>query len=343
MEAPILSIVIPVYNAENYLPQCIESLLASQVPGMEIVLVDDGSTDNSGALCDVYGKKYPCIRVLHKENSGPSATRNAGLALAKGEYIAFFDSDDYVDGAALQHTVSKLSQYPAGELWVSDFCRVSDGGGLLDRIEQIPRSPEPYMGREHLPRFLEGRACIWNVWRYIFHRDFLEQHGLRFIEGVDCAEDMEFMLRVLTQVKDPVFYHNPYYHYRISYGNTLTRRYTCKRVRDVMEMLRASEGHLDTWPREEAQPLRDKLAWEYVLNLPLYRQVADQERQETGRLLAENRTILAKAAGGIYRAADLMIKYMGVPCVSWVLLQGKRLRRRVRLRKDAAYRRRSHG
>ena len=93
---PLISFIIPVYNVEKYLAQCIESVLVQSHDNIEIILVDDGSTDKSGEICDNFSKTDNRVRVIHQENRGASAARNAGLGIAKGNYIAFIDSDDYV-------------------------------------------------------------------------------------------------------------------------------------------------------------------------------------------------------------------------------------------------------
>ena len=95
---PKISIIVPVYNVEQYLAECIESIKDQSLTDIEIILVDDGSPDNSGAICDDYARKDDRIRVIHKKNGGLSSARNAGLEVAIGEYIGFVDSDDWVEG-----------------------------------------------------------------------------------------------------------------------------------------------------------------------------------------------------------------------------------------------------
>ena len=93
---PLVSVIIPVYNVEKYLERCVDSVLAQTYTNLEIILIDDGSTDTSGKICDEYAQKDARIRVLHKKNTGIADTRNIGLDISKGEYIAFVDSDDFV-------------------------------------------------------------------------------------------------------------------------------------------------------------------------------------------------------------------------------------------------------
>ena len=94
---PKVSVIVPVYNAEKYLSECVDSILAQTLRDIEVLLVDDGSTDGSPVLCDNYAKKDPRIKVIHKANGGVSSARNMGLSIASGDYFAFVDSDDIID------------------------------------------------------------------------------------------------------------------------------------------------------------------------------------------------------------------------------------------------------
>ena len=106
-----LTVVIPVYNVEKYLSKCIESILNQTLPVDEIILVDDGSKDRSGEIADEYAAKYNNIKVIHQENGGLSAARNTGIDAATKEYIAFVDSDDYIDSVMYENLINKLQQY----------------------------------------------------------------------------------------------------------------------------------------------------------------------------------------------------------------------------------------
>ena len=107
---PLISFIIPVYNVEKYLAQCIESVLVQSHDNIEIILVDDGSTDKSGEICDNFSKTDNRVRVIHQENRGASAARNAGLGIAKGNYIAFIDSDDYVSPSMAEKLLDAISK-----------------------------------------------------------------------------------------------------------------------------------------------------------------------------------------------------------------------------------------
>ena len=109
-----VSIIVPVYDIEEYLVECIESILAQTWKHFEIILVDDGSTDSSGKMCDEYAEKYNCIFVIHKKNGGLSSARNAGIDVARGNYLAFIDSDDVVHPDYLRELVNIVEKENAG-------------------------------------------------------------------------------------------------------------------------------------------------------------------------------------------------------------------------------------
>ena len=111
-ETPLVSIIVPVYQVEAYISECVESLLAQTYTNLEILLVDDGSTDSSGEICDEYAVKDDRVRVVHQRNQGPSVARNSGLDHMKGEYVAFVDSDDVVLPDFIESLYELLEKHP---------------------------------------------------------------------------------------------------------------------------------------------------------------------------------------------------------------------------------------
>lgn len=332
-QRPILSIIIPVYNAADYLPQCLDSILAAELENTEIILVDDGSKDESLSVCCGYEQKHPNIRVFHQENAGPSRARNHGLEEAKGEYVAFLDSDDYIDSSAFAHRVELLKQYEA-DVWFSDFHRVADNGCVLDRVYQIKETEEPILDKEYLTEFLKAKDCVWNVWRCIFRRSFLDKNNLTFAEGYHCAEDLYFMVQVLTCCDRFVFYHSPYYCYRVNYGQSLTRNYSLKRVKHLITMLCKAEECLkeDT----ASAVLGAKIAREYILNLSLLYAVPDENFTET-LFVIKNGTHLMHRSSGIYTLAARFIRLFGIRICGYILDCMKRAKHLLRTMKETRY------
>ena len=110
---PLISVIVPVYNVEKYLGKCVDSILAQTYENLEIILVEDGTKDNSGAICDAYAAKDSRIRVIHKENGGLSSARNAGMDIARGEYFGFVDSDDWIEPKMYETLLNLAEKYHA--------------------------------------------------------------------------------------------------------------------------------------------------------------------------------------------------------------------------------------
>jgi len=288
--------------------------------------VDDGSTDESRSLCLEYSKRYSFISVLCQENSGPSAARNHGLRYARGEYVAFLDSDDYVSPELFAQRVNLLAGESA-DIWASDFRRVADNGCVLDEVNQIKSSPSPILDREYLPEFLAAKDCVWNVWRYIFRREFLDKKQLRFAEGYNIAEDLEFVVRALSAAESFAFFHTPYYFYRVNYGLSLTRSYTLPRVQQLMAMLKKARLHLGDGRANTL--LKEKLSREYILNLSLLWEVPKADRAETLHELKSARELLVDAAG-VYAVAAKVVGLIGIPLSAAALYSMKIAKRLVR-------------
>lgn len=191
-----LSIIVPVYNVRPFLEKCVDSLLAQDLPPeeYEIILVDDGSTDGGGELCDRLMDQHPAIRVIHQVNQGLSAARNAGLSLAQGEYVQFVDSDDWIESHVLGELTSIMK---ARELDVLRFGyrRVREDGVPEDISQgKAPEGAgEVQTGKHFLIHHL-GFSCY--AWQFLLRRYFLEQENLYFKPGI-IFEDTEWTPRVL--------------------------------------------------------------------------------------------------------------------------------------------------
>ena len=200
---PTVSIIVPVYNTASYLSRCIESLVNQTYSDLQIILIDDGSTDESGAIADEWQTKDPRIEVYHQPNQGQSAARNAGLQHAKGEYIAFVDSDDYID-----------SNYFSTMLQAADDTTdcVQTGYRRIDFFGNTIRT--------YLPRHFYQYTTPWGK---IYRRAFMDQHHLRFPEGM-IYEDVVFSIDLW--LAHPMYKMIPYcgYNYTLNTTSTTSRK-----------------------------------------------------------------------------------------------------------------------
>lgn len=236
-----VSFIVPIYNVENYLPECIESLLKQSV-SKEIILIDDGSTDNSLEIALDYAKRYPFIFVLHSQNKGVSAARNQGIRLAQGEYIYFIDSDDYLVGDYLPQAISLAKMYSA------DLVRLQAemvyANQVLFPIQTLTKSLKENNAYIHKAgdAFHLAVESGWKpgfCWTMI-RKAFMENHKLYFYEGL-LAEDQLFCIQLFTSDLNATLIELPFtvYQYRLREGSiamTLNQHYLESHYRIIQEI-----------------------------------------------------------------------------------------------------------
>ena len=208
-----VSIIVPVYNAENVLHYCIDSILNQTYKDFELILVDDGSTDRSGDICDEYALDNDNISVLHIQNGGVSRARNTGIERAKGDYICFVDSDDYIDQLFLEELVNKAEEgynfVLTAYQWVENynynatrtiFYKDDESYSVLDRNSLMS---------------LSNLVLLPQPWNKLFKRDIVINEDIRMPEDISLGEDTTFVYRYLSVVIDQSFVviNKPLYYY----------------------------------------------------------------------------------------------------------------------------------
>lgn len=209
---PLLSLVVPVYNVAPYLERCMASLAAQNLDGMEIVCVDDGSTDDCPAILARYAAQYAQMRVIRQDNGGLSAARNTGLAHISGEYVAFVDSDDWIEPGYYRRLLA---------LACTENLDMAHGNAMYHfegRREDHPiyrdaLSTEVMPGREVLRRRLNEKTLLHMVWMHLYRRDFIERLGMRFVPRL-YHEDVLWTTRALLQARRVAYDPAPGYFYR---------------------------------------------------------------------------------------------------------------------------------
>lgn len=208
---PMVSIVVPIYNAEQYLRRCVDSILNQEYTDFELLLVNDGSTDASGDICEEYGDRDPRVIVIQKENTGVSDSRNRALDRARGKYLQFLDSDDWITPDATRLFVRAAEEYGC-DMVISDFYRVV--GERLSTKGDIEE--EGVLTREEFAaHMMENPADFYYgvLWNKLYRRDIVEEHNLRMDTDINWCEDFMFNLEYIRYAK--VFYalHAPIYYY----------------------------------------------------------------------------------------------------------------------------------
>lgn len=213
----MISIIVPVYKVEKYLPKCIESILNQTYKDLELILIDDGSPDNCPQICDEYAKKDSRIVVVHQKNKGVSAARNAGLNLAKGEYIGFVDPDDFV-APEMYETMSGEMERQQVELAICGYDYFDENGNVDTNRLYKSRENELLTQKEVMSRFSDMPPSIRHgVCNKLFKKNLL--HEMRFIEGLHSSEDVFFLNEYVLRVKEAVMIHQPFYKNTVREGS----------------------------------------------------------------------------------------------------------------------------
>lgn len=219
-----VSVIIPIYNAENYLNECIESLLHQSYEHLEIILVDDGSTDSSGKICDNYSSLSSAIKVIHTSNQGRTKARIIGVEQAIGDYVSFVDADDYVAPTYIEYLVSCISEYQV-ELSCCQYYRVQ--GNVHSFLR---RSEYGYFDKNEIERILSNNFLFDDqlrmssippfLWGKLFKKDSI-LHALPVGSEMWFGEDIVTLFYIMQHTNSLFVSEEAYYYYRLHQGQTI--------------------------------------------------------------------------------------------------------------------------
>lgn len=216
---PKVSVIVPIYKAEVYLHRCVDSLLSQTFQDYEILLVDDGSPDRSGEICDEYAKKDSRVRVFHKENGGVSSARQCGIDNARGEYTIHADPDDWVEPEMLDELYKKAKEDDA-DMVICDF--YVERRENTKYVKQEPSSLNHEVVLRELFQQLHG-SC----WNKLVRRACYKEYGVAFPKDLNYCEDFIVCVSLLNRAIKISYLHGAYYHYdQIVNNNSITRKYT---------------------------------------------------------------------------------------------------------------------
>lgn len=226
---PHISIITPIYNSETHLKECIDSIIYQSFKSIEIILVNDGSTDKSGQICDKYAQADSRIKVIHQTNQGVSAARNAGLEIATGEYIHFVDSDDKVVDNCYQILAEHLSNsncdilrfnaYRNNEIINKIALRGTFSNNQVKTDVLLPMLGSPKFG---------GMFMLGVLWLHVYKRDVIQKHNIRFNTNLRRCEDRLFTITNMMHVKKATFIDDALYHYSVN-NSSLSNKYDNER------------------------------------------------------------------------------------------------------------------
>ena len=280
------SVIIPVYNVEKYINRCVKSILSQRYNDLEIILIDNGSEDSSGILCDNYAERYSNITSYHIPNGGVSSARNFGLAKAQGEFICFVDADDYLVGNLFSDMENKLDS----EL---DMLVFSYYNSIEKNISETARSEKilPIEGKKNRKQFISLFTdlllsdMMYTVWNKIYRREFLKEHRIVF-EQYELGEDVRFNLNVYECIHKVYFSQACYYVYISGRAGSAMGRYNPNRMNYQLEELGKVDQLMTSWNIHDEQfvdQIKSRILMSNIQNisaqkipLPLKRQYVEE-------------------------------------------------------------------
>mgnify|MGYP003522629493 FL=1 len=201
----MVSVIVPIYKIPEYLSCCIDSILAQTYPDFELILVDDGCPDDCGRICDDYAKRDNRIKVVHKVNGGISSARNAGLEVAKGEWIMHVDGDDWIEPDMIESLI-EAAQITGADMVIGDFVKYGPSAGY----NKLPTWSSDK--KKSMTNYIA--YVMTTIWGSIAKRSLYADHSLKSPDGISYCEDFHLIVRLCHFAKKVVNVHRPFYHYR---------------------------------------------------------------------------------------------------------------------------------
>lgn len=327
------SVIIPVYNIAKYVRRCVDSVLQQDFTDYEVILVDDGSTDQSGALCDRLAQEHPQIRVIHKENGGLSSARNAGIKQAKGEYIWFVDGDDWIQQGALS-TLYACARETDADLIKFGYIRVEDSAQWVCSTSVAPQVYTDLTALQEEAFYYGGRYLL-SAWSHAYKREFLQKNELRFVSEREIgSEDYLFNLQALLCAEKVAVLEDALYYYEQRMGS-LTQRYK----KDLPRRYTQLYSHLRRYAKQQGKTCyMGKICAFYIWHLirgtcipNAYMQTEDHTRKEGRREVRQmlknqsvRRALKQMDRAGYTKKERLFIRWMQYkmePAIYWLYVK----------------------
>ena len=310
-----LSFILPIYKVEKYLQQCVDSILSQAGDDCEIILVDDGSPDGCGAICDNYAQNHKNIKVIHKINGGLSSARNAGMEIAAGKYVLFVDSDDYLEEGSVCRILDWIDSTDADVAFLLSRKVYPDGtseplGENLVRQEILGKS------RTEVLRFLTKCPKFpASAWGKIYRRAFLEENGFRFPADRRLSEDLQYSLDLFLTAEKFDYLDFPYYCYRQSRAGSITNNINAKYYFDTFLFITEAAEHCAVNGKakdEESALALSFVAYEYAIRLWEVLELSGEDQEKAYQMLKAYRWVLRYGKSGRTRLVHAAVSILGL-------------------------------
>ena len=306
MNKPLISLIVPCYNVENYLLHCIGSLLSQSYKNLEILLVDDGSPDRCGEISEEYAKKDSRIKVIHKTNGGLSDARNVAIDIASGEWITFIDSDDMVAPNYIERLVKIANDNGCK-------CSVVQPVSFIDGSLPVAKNA---MAKVEVMNSMDAIAAMFyqtkldtSAWNKLYHRSLFDS-GIRYPKGY-LFEDNPTTFRLLAECDKVAISNEQLYYYRVREGSIERQDFTPNKLDQGLEVIHMMETHPEITDKIKSafRCKKASLALHFIMKMPL----DYEKRQELWKYVTENRwSVIWDGKARLKTRVGCLISYLGI-------------------------------
>lgn len=327
----LFSVIVPVYNAELTLDECVGSVLGAESRNFELILVNDGSRDNSAAMCDAFAARDSRVAVIHQENQGLACARNAGIRAAHGDFLVHLDCDDFLIAGWCETIASEIESCPDADVLVWGIYLWKNGDLLVDNVSFPVDMTGTLAGKEAFDiLFCSNLGTLWQTFRYVVRRISLLQQEMFFCPGV-IHEDVDHNPFLVLKLGSVHFCRDRYYAYRQGRKGSITSGQTVARCRDMIVIAtrwadRLPATNLSVNTQRRFRSVLARLLWDVVANIPRFQKSDRMELFSATSsqvcLLRQNRAPPVSARG-----KRMLLGLVGVKGASWILWWFRRWRR----------------
>ncbi len=273
----LISVIIPVYNAEKYLKQCVDSVLNQTYKNFEIILVNDGSADSSGKICDDYASQYDFIKVIHKPNGGASTARNKGIKAAEGKYIFFLDSDDWITENALERLVVTADKESADLVFCEAKAIDDESNAVLNGNYEYKHHYETGNAYQIMEDMMKNKEFHVAIWMLLIDKNIFDKNNLLFKEGI-IYEDMIISYQFYCLAQRATFVKEKLYVRRYRPNSVMTSKKTEKNFVSAAQVYKEVSKFMDSLPQERKSTRHIIRCAFNVLNI--YRQMSSKVKKK---------------------------------------------------------------
>lgn len=317
-----VSFIIPIYNVEKYLPQCVDSILSQTYTDFEVILVDDGSPDNSGKLCDEYALKDKRVRVIHKPNGGLSDARNAGLKEARGEWVVFIDSDDFwVNDDCLKQIMTVVEKHgECGFIGFNCSYYYEDNHSYVPWVAYDDSIGHPIDKDTAMHALVTSGTMPMSACLKVISRKMLQENRLYFKNGL-LSEDIPWFIDLLEGCGKCMFVNQYIYAYRQNRVGSITHTAGERSVNSLLYIIQEELNKMNhrTFSEQAKDDVRSFLAYEVCILLAMISSLPAAIQHEKRREVYKYKWLLAYTSNPKVKKAALINKLFGIRVTEWVL------------------------